>query len=374
MNTLLRIGIFGLFLFSQASLAAKPILNFESEGQALKLEQLNQLDDVIWGFDFLPDGDLLLSQRDGKVFLLKAPNYTAKTPIRGVPPVIEKGQGGLLDLRIAPDFQTSNWVYLTYSVKIDSGYTTRLARAKLRDSQVEGPEVLFTAQPGGSDSIHFGSRLAFDGKGHLFMTIGERNDRHKAQDLSAHNGKVIRLNLDGSIPSDNPFVKVKNARTEIWSYGHRNPQGIYWDNVTQRLFVSEHGPRGGDELNLILPGKNYGWPVITFGREYYGPKIGEGTEKVGMEQPIKVYVPSIAPSSLEIYPSAKISKWQGNFFQGALKLTHLNRLVLLGEKVIKEERLLEKWGQRIRQVRTGPDGALYLSTDSGILARITKQN
>lgn len=362
--------IVALVMGNQLTNAATRTQSFVSEGQKLGLEQLTQLDQVIWGFDFLPSGDLVLSLRNGEILLLSAPEYSKKTPIQGGPQVEEVGQGGLLDVRVAPDFKVSKFIYLTYSAKIESGYTTRLARAKLLNNKLADFNVLFTAIPGGSNSLHFGSRIAFDDKGHLFLTIGERNERDKAQDLTTHHGKVIRLNLDGTIPTDNPFYKSSSARKEIWSYGHRNPQGIYWDKDSGKLHVSEHGPRGGDEVNLILPGKNYGWPTITYGREYYGPKIGEGTKKSGMEQPLKYYVPSIAPSSLEMYSAKALSKWQGNFFLGALKSTHLNRLVLSGDKVTKEERLLEKWGERIRQVRTGPDGLLYLSTDSGILARI----
>lgn len=363
-------SFFILLSLSLAFSAPTPLaLKIKSEGQAIVAEQVLQTKDVIWGFDFLPTGQIVFSERGGRMVLFD-PQTESQTPLSGVPTVAAEGQGGLLDVVVHPEFKTNSLLYFTYAIKQDGKYTTRLGRAQLKGQALTGLEVLFTAQPAGSQAMHFGSRLAFDHKGHVFLGVGERNERERAQNLSTHSGKVIRLMEDGKVPKDNPFVGKADSLPEIWSYGHRNPQGIYYDLTTQELWLSEHGPRGGDELNLILRGKNYGWPVVTFGREYYGPKIGEGTSKPGIENPIKSYVPSIAPSSLTRYTGAHFKKWQGDFFTGALVLEHLNRLVVTGKTVVKEERLLEDWGQRIRAVRQSPEGYLYLATDSGKLIRL----
>ena len=230
---------------------------------------------------------------------------------------------------------------------------------------------IFTGNNLDADGIHFGSRLEFDDKGYLFVSLGERNVRERSQQLSFHNGKIIRLKDDGSIPHDNPFSRDTNAKPEIWSYGHRNPQGLVRDPKTGDLWSTEMGPRGGDELNLIKAGANYGWPVITYGREYYGPKIGEGTHKDGMEQPIAYWVPSISPSGMTIYHGEVFPKWKGNIFLGNLSGAHLRRLVLNDQKkVIHQEELLKSQNYRIRNVRSGPDGYRYISTDSGLIARL----
>lgn len=356
-------------LLSQSFAAPIPLkYKIVSEGRTIHAEQILKVDDVIWGFDFLPGGKILLTEREGRMRIFD-PATEQLQLIKNVPPVVAKGQGGLLDVKLHPNFNTNRLVYYTYSVERDDVYTTAFARAELSADSLTDPKVLFVAKGGGDQSMHYGSRIAFDNKGFVFVCIGERNERRDAQNLGSHSGKVIRLHDDGRVPKDNPFAANAGALPEIWSYGHRNPQGMYYDLERGELWVSEHGPRGGDELNLIQPGKNYGWPVITYGREYYGPKIGEPS-KEGMEQPVKYYVPSIAPSGLVRYKGRHFAKWKDDFFTGALALTHLNRLVVTDGKPGKEERLLKDWGERIRDVRQGPDELLYLSTDSGKLVRL----
>lgn len=249
---------------------------------------------------------------------------------------------------------------------------TTLARARLNGNQLEQWQDLLISDSTSSTSRHFGSRIAFDDRGHLFFTIGDRGHRPNGQELGNHAATVIRLTLDGQIPADNPFINHSTARPEIWSYGHRNPQGIAYDRKTQRLWVIEHGPRGGDEINLVQPGRNYGWPVISYGKEYWNPfPVGEGTEKPGMEQPVKYYVPSIAPGSLLVYSGKAFPGWQGDLFSGALKLQHLNRVVVNQQaSFVREERLLESLRERIRNVVEGPEGWVYLSTDSGQMWRL----
>jgi glucose/arabinose dehydrogenase len=361
--------LFFAFCLSQVFAAPVP-LKFKqvSEGQNITAEQILKVDDVIWGFDFLPDGRIVFTEREGRMRIFD-PRTEALTLLKGVPKVLAEGQGGLLDVKLHPDFKNNRLVYFVYAIERDGINTTALARAELAVDSLDNLKVLFVAKGGGSKDMHFGARIAFDNKGYLFLCIGERNERHDAQSLSTHSGKTVRLHDDGRVPQDNPFAAKTGALPEIWSYGHRNPQGMYYDLDSGELWLSEHGPRGGDELNLIRPGKNYGWPVITYGREYYGPKIGEPA-KEGMEQPVKYYVPSIAPSGLVRYKGDHFSKWKNDFFTGALVLTHLNRLVIRDGKPVKEERLLKEWGERIRNVKQGPDGFIYVSTDSGKLARL----
>lgn len=348
-------------IFSQGTYAK----TYQSEGQKFEMEVLTQQQDVIWGFDFLSDGKIIFTERSGvlKVF---DPKTKATNTIKGAPPVWANGQGGLLDVRVHP----SNRIYLTYSEPVGRGATTALASATLAGSELQGFKKLFSAHEANSNDIHFGSRIEFDGQGHVFITVGDRNARPQVQNLAYHIGKTIRLNEDGSVPADNPFVNRKDAKPEIWTLGHRSPQGFFRNPVNGDLWLVEMGPRGGDELNLLKAGANYGWPVITYGREYHGPKIGEGTEKAGMEQPVAYWVPSISPSGATIYLGDIFPKWKGNIFLGNLSGTHLRRLVMDNNKVVKQEELLKDLGMRIRNVRPGTDGFLYLSTDDGKIARL----
>jgi glucose/arabinose dehydrogenase len=320
-----------------------------------------------WGMAFLPDGGVLVTERPGRLRIVRDGALDPE-PIAGVPEVYARGQGGLLDVALDPDFAANRLVYLSYAAEGDGGNSTRVARARLGDGRLEELEVIFVAEPLVDSTYHFGSRLAFDPQGHLFITVGERRDGDRAQDLADHNGSVIRLDPDGSVPEDNPFVGTAGARPEIFSYGHRNPQGLAIHPETGIPWLHEHGARGGDEANVVRPGVNYGWPVITHGIDYSGLPIGEGTHKEGMAQPIHYWVPSIAPSGMAFYQGDAFPEWRGDLFVGALRSELLARLELDGERVIAEERLLEDTIGRIRDVEAGPDGFLYLLTDESASA------
>jgi glucose/arabinose dehydrogenase len=321
-----------------------------------------------WGLAFLPDGRALVTERTGRLRVLGTDGRLS-SPLRGVPAVSIINRGGLLDVALDPDYKDNQRIYLSYSeARSEKTSGTTVARARLVESDLRDLEVIFRQLPAvDSEAGHFGSRLVFARDGRLFVALGERQARHfseLAQDLGTHFGKVVRLERDGRIPFDNPFVGLEGALPEIWSLGHRNPQGAVLHPQTGELWITEHGPRGGDELNIARAGRNYGWPVITYGLAYSGAKIGEGSRKAGLEQPVWYWLPSIAPSGLAFYTSDRIPAWTGNLFAGALRGTHLSRLVLDGDRVIHEERLLEGLKARIRDVRQGPDGLLYLLTDS----------
>lgn len=344
---------------------------FKSEGMKLKVEQVIDGLGIPWGITFISSKKLLITERSGSVYILDLVN-SKKTKLKNTPEVLYDGQGGMLDVAVSPDYKTTGWIYFTYVKEVLDKGVTVLARSKLDNYRVKDWQDLLVSESRTDEDYHFGSRITFDHQGHVFFGIGDRGERPNSQDLTNHAGSIIRLHLDGSVPKDNPFVNHKNALPEIWSYGHRNPQGLAYDSKYKRLWEIEHGPRGGDEINLIVSGANYGWPVISYGKEYWGPiAVGEGTHRDGMEQPVKVYVPSIAPGSLIIYSGEALSKWQGNLFSGALKLRHINRIVL-NEKgqVIKEERLLTSFDERIRALAQSPEGELYFSTDSGKIYRI----
>jgi glucose/arabinose dehydrogenase len=315
-----------------------------------------------WGMAFLPGVDIVVTERPGRLRIVRDGELLPE-PIEGVPPVYASGQGGLLDVALDPEFASNRVIYLSYAATGDGANSTRVARARLGNGRLEDLEVIFMAEPLVRSSYHFGSRLAFDPQGHLFITVGERGEGDRAQDLGDHNGSVIRLHPDGSVPEDNPFVGVAGARPQIFSYGHRNAQGLAIHAETGIPWLHEHGARGGDEVNIVRPGVNYGWPVITYGIDYSGAPIGEGTHKEGMAQPIHYWVPSIAPSGMAFYDGDAFPEWQGDLFVGALRSELLARLELDGERVLEEERLLEDTLGRIRDVEVGPDGYLYLLTD-----------
>ncbi|WP_244314207.1 PQQ-dependent sugar dehydrogenase [Pannonibacter tanglangensis] len=323
-----------------------------------------------WGLAFLPDGRMLVTERPGRLRLVSAEGELS-APLNGVPVVYDTGQGGLLDVAVDPQFAENSTIYLSYAAPVSGGGTTAIARARLTQSGLSDVTVIFTAKTRGSSGRHYGSRLAFGPDGLLYATIGDHGDDDSAQDLGLHSGKVIRITRTGEPAPGNPFIGRSGALPEIFTYGNRNPQGL---TVTPEggIWAHEHGPRGGDEINVLRAGANYGWPVITHGRAYSGLSIGEGKEKPGMEQAIHLYVPSIAPSGMAFYSGSRFPAWQGDLFLGALAGTHLNRLEIEGGKVVGEERLLEDLGERIRDVRSGPDGHLYLLTDSeeGRLIRI----
>ncbi|HIF88502.1 MAG TPA: PQQ-dependent sugar dehydrogenase [Candidatus Thioglobus sp.] len=325
---------------------------------------------VPWGMAFTSDNEIVFTERQGKLGILNV-NSGLVEYITGLPEIHVAGQGGLMDVATLPNYNFDDWLYFTYAKPVNSYSETTLARARLIDSHLVDWQDLLVTRSIEGDNKHFGSRIVF-ADGFVYFSVGERGYRPNAQDLSTHAGSIIRLNLDGSVPEDNPFVDNNQALDEIWSYGHRNPQGLVWDNLEQRLWSIEHGPRGGDEINLIVKGKNYGWPVISYGKEYWLPfSVGEGTHKAGMEQPIKVYVPSIAPGSLLLYSGTAFPEWQGDLFTGALKLRHLNRIGLDDDGVaIAEERLFEDLNERIRALVQSPEGWIYFSTDNGNIYRI----
>ncbi|MDP6567473.1 MAG: PQQ-dependent sugar dehydrogenase [Alphaproteobacteria bacterium] len=319
-----------------------------------------------WGLAFLPDGSMLVTERPGRLRLVGADGELSP-PLAGVPTVRASGQGGLLDVALDPDFGTNETIYLSYAEPGNGGAGTAVARARLdgAGNRLTGLRVIFRQVPKTGGGRHFGSRLVFARDGRLFITVGERGERERAQDFTINRGQVIRIDRDGAIPTDNPFVGKKGYRPEVWSHGHRNPQGAALHPESGKLWVQEHGARGGDEVNIPLPGRNYGWPVIAYGRHYSGRRIGVGTRRRGLEQPVYYWDPSIAPSGMAFYTGEKFPKWRGSLFVGALKFRLVARLILRGEKVVGEERILQGLGERIRDVRQGPDGFIYLLTDAG---------
>ena len=338
----------------------------DSETTSFRLEQVAEGLGVPWGLTFLSDTRLLITERRGTIKLLDIESGSLM-PIRGVPDVKASGQGGLLDVAVPPGHEAGDWIYFTFVRDILSEGVTVLARAKLIDDLLVGWQDLLETESAEGGGRHYGSRIAFDNDGHVYFGVGDRGDRPNSQQLDNHAGSIIRLHRDGRVPDDNPFLNHKDALPETWSFGHRNPQGMAYDHENDRLWSIEHGPRGGDEINLVQRGRNYGWPVISYGKEYWGPlAVGEGTHREGMEQPVKQYTPSIAPGSLLFYSGDAFPSWRGNLFSGALKLTHLNRVTLdENARAIGEERLLDDMGERIRALTESSQGWLVFSTDSG---------
>jgi glucose/arabinose dehydrogenase len=324
-----------------------------------------------WGMVFLPNGDMLVNDREGKMIRIKDGKKIAE--IQGVPEVQAVGQGGLLDLRLHPDYSKNGWIYFAYSscsVNEEAGWNTTLMRARIKDNNLIDKQLLFKAMPDTKAGQHLGGRITFDGKGHLFLSCGERGKGENAQDLSNDCGKIHRLNDDGTIPADNPFVNQAGAKQSIWSYGHRNAQGLIYNTETGILWETEHGPKGGDELNIIQRGKNYGWPVISFGINYDGTILTKDTAKIGMEQPISYWVPSIAPSGMAFVKGNRYKGWEGNILVGSLRFMYLVRCEMKGNTVTHKEILFPNIG-RLRDVEMSPDGFIYISVESpGIIFRL----
>lgn len=331
-----------------------------------RIEVVAETLDHPWGMAFLPDGGMLVTERVGRLRLVDADGDLLEEPIRGIPKVVARGQGGLLDIALHPDFARNRWVYMSYAGLGQDGVNTEVARARFDGRELSGLEILFRAEPKTTAGYnHFGSRLLFDREGYLFITLGDRyHPRDRAQSTADHLGTVVRLHDDGRVPADNPFVDHPDAKPEIFSYGHRNAQGIALRPGTDTVWMHEHGPRGGDEVNILKPGANYGWPAITYGIDYSGAIISDKTEAPGMEQPVVYWVPSIAPSGMAFYDGDRFPQWKGDLFVGALAERHLRRLELQGRSVVEQEVLLSDLDERIRDVRSGPDGYLYLLTDS----------
>ena len=325
-----------------------------------------------WSLAFLPDGRMLVTEKAGRLRLVSQGALDPK-PVTGLPDVTVHGQGGLQDVVLHPEFSKNQLVYFSYAARGGDGVGTELGRGRLSGHRLEDVQILFKQAPKGSRGQHFGGRIVFDRAGYVYLTLGDRGEMPRAQKPGDHAGSVIRLHDDGRVPKDNPFVGRAGWKPEKFTIGNRNMQGAALHPQTGVLWTHEHGPQGGDEINVMRPGVNYGWPVITYGANYgTGTRIGEGTQKSGMQQPLHYWVPSIAPSGMAFYTGDKFERWKGDLFVGALRDQMLVRVKLEGEKVVSEERLLKGVLGRIRDVRAGPDGFLYLLTDesNGKLVRL----
>ncbi|MGX1930555.1 PQQ-dependent sugar dehydrogenase [Flagellimonas sp. 2504JD4-2] len=344
---------------------------YKSELLNFELEMVTDGIRVPFGMTFLPNGKMLVTNRfSGEIIQVDIDSGDKKI-LKGIPKSYSRGDGGALDILLHPDYDTNGWLYFSHSIGDSISSSMAIDRAKLNGDSLMNVQRIFTAFPFYQSPSHYGSRMVLK-DGYLFFTMGDRYDlMDSAQTLDNHLGKVMRIFEDGRIPKYNPFVDVEDAKPEIWSLGHRNPQGLTLHPKTGELWLHEHGPKGGDELNLIKSGLNYGWPIICHGIDYDDNPIGDGiTHKDGLEQPIHYYTPSIAPSGMVFYHGDKFKAWNGNLFIGAMALTHLNRLVLEDGKVVHEERILEDFGKRIRVVRLGPDGYLYIGVDGGAIYRL----
>ncbi|MBS0043546.1 PQQ-dependent sugar dehydrogenase [Shewanella sp. M16] len=348
--------------------ASAATISVKTETGNIQVKTIAQGLENVWGMAFLPDGSMLVTERAGRMRIVSTAGKVDE-PLTGLPPMYAKGQGGLLDVVLAPDFASSKKIYFSYSEPAEGDASelnsTAVSFATLNGNKLENLTRVFSQQPKVNSGHHFGSRLVWAPDGTLFITLGDRySEKDSAQTLDNHLGKVVRIHADGSVPKDNPFVNTAGALPEIWSIGHRNMQGAAINPISKVLWTGEHGPQGGDELNIDQAAKNYGWPVITYGENYGGGNIGEGTHKVGMEQPVYKWVPSIATAGFMFYTGDKFPQWRNNLLLASLKEKTLVRLVLDGDKIIKEERLLKtELGQRLRSVVQGPDGLIYLVTD-----------
>ena len=328
---------------------------------------------IPWGFTFLPDNSMLITEKEGKLIHFK---NGKKQDISGLPKVKVQGQGGLLDVELHPDYNKNGWIYFTYASEsgVGDGANTTLMRARLSKTKLINQEVLYKASPNSRRGQHFGSRIAFDNKGYVYFSVGDRGNRDvNPQDITKDGGKIYRLHDNGKIPKDNPFVKVKNAKTAVYSYGHRNPQGMEINPFTGEIWTHEHGPRGGDEINIIKKGKNYGWPKASFGINYSGTKFTDKTTIRGMQDPLHQWTPSIAPSGMAFVNSDKYPGWRGNLLVGSLKFQYISYCTLKNGKVVKEEKILEGLG-RVRSIEQGNDGYLYAGIERlGIVKILPKK-
>lgn len=331
-----------------------------------------------WGVKSLPDGRLIITEKAGNLRIAKANGELSK-PITGLPAVNTSGQGGLLGITIDPNFDKNRMIYWTFAENFDGGTLTSVAKGKLSadETKIEGATVIYRATPAHKGNLHYGGRILFDKKGDLFVSTGERSDmvtRPQAQQLNSSLGKIVHITTDGKPVANGPFASTSGAKPELYSYGHRNVQGLTFNPVSGDLWSNEFGPRGGDEINRVQSGKNYGWPVITYGIEYSGKQIGEVIQqKEGMEQPVYYWDPSVSPSGMTFYSGDMMPEWKNNLFVGCLSGMHIARLVIENNKVVGEERLLSQEYQRFRDVTQGKDGAIYAVTDQGRLYRISKK-
>ena len=352
----------------------------ESEVKAETPSNLNYTTEIVvpdlnipWGMAFLPDNSMLITEKSGELIHFKDGN---KIMIEGTPEIYARGQGGLLDIELHPNYQDNGWIYLSHASKEgdEEGGNTAITRAKLVENTLVEKQLLYKAGPNTKKGQHWGARIEFDDAGYLYFSIGDRGNRDvNPQDITKDCGKIYRLNDDGSVPSDNPFVNTSDAKKAIFSYGHRNPQGMAKNPFTGAIWVNEHGPKGGDEINIIEKGKNFGWPIISYGINYSGTPFTDITEKEGMEQPIFYWVPSIAPSGMAFVNSEMYPEWKGNILVGSLKFKYLERLVLEDNKVIKREKLFEDIG-RVRNVIQAPDGYIYVAVEGKGIVKIVPKN
>jgi len=376
MSLALQIVMLSIAFFTSA-LAQDRSAVINSEKHTFRVVTLLKGLEYPWSVAFLPDGRMLVTERVGRLRLVGQDLRMDPKPIAGLPDVAATGQGGLFDVVLHPEHAQNGWIYWAYNAPGAGGWGTALARGKLQGSRMTEVQVLFSMKPKTRSSQHFGGRIVFDKAGMLYLTLGDRGDKERAQKLDDHAGSVIRLHDDGRVPIDNPFVKRAEALPEKWTLGNRNMQGASLHPKTGELWTHEHGPQGGDEVNVMRSGLNYGWPVITYGVNYgFGTRIGEGQTKPGMVQPLHLWVPSIAPSGMAFVSGSKFPQWTGDLLVGALRDQMLVRLELDGEKVMREERLLRGIVGRIRDVRMGPDGLVYLLTDDseGALLRLEPVN
>tara|TARA_B100001059_G_scaffold236827_1_gene291131 strand:+ start:41834 stop:42982 length:1149 start_codon:yes stop_codon:yes gene_type:complete len=370
MKTLLKIIYASTVLLALHSVSQAQTLEIKTEKAILQVETVTDGLENPWGLAFLADGKMLVTERAGRLRYVSADGSLSE-PITGLPDITVAGQGGLLDIILHPRFAENNQLFFSYNEPGQSGSSTAVARATLSGNTLTDVQVIFSAQPKIDTRHHFGGRLVFAANGDLFITLGDRGSRRDdAQTLNTHHGKVVRVQTDGRASVLNPYLQRENALADVWSYGHRNIQGAALHPQTGQLWTHEHGPQGGDEINIAQADVNYGWPVITYGEEYGGGKIGK-TEQAGMMQPLHYWVPSIAPSGMTFYTANLFKPWQQNLLVGSLKFGQLVRLELKEDTVIHEERIMI--GQRIRDVRQGPDGAIYLLTDqkNGQILRVT---
>jgi glucose/arabinose dehydrogenase len=344
-------------------------LVFGQTNTAFTSEKLYEGFNNPWGMTWLPDGRLLVTERAGEILVFKNDKFTGEK-LSGVPEVVNRGQGGLLDIQLDPDFKTNGWIYIAYSKPMEDGASTAVTRFKLKGNQLIEKKDIFVAKPVLKADFHFGSRIVFDKAGYLYVSVGERGTQPKVQLLDNDHGKIHRIYPDGRIPTDNPFAGQAGASASIWTLGHRNPQGMVYDAANDRIWAVEHGPKGGDELNLIQKGKNYGWPKTSYGINYDGTILTEFKEMEGIENPARFWVPSIGPCGMAIVTSDKYSDWKGNLLVGALAFRHVARVQLDGTKYVTEEKLLQDIG-RVRHVAQSPDGFIYVLTEGpGLLLKL----
>ena len=371
-NLIYLFAILTIVTFSCKEKSSKSIAinNNMSEEFDYSIETVVEGLEIPWGMVFLPDNSILITEKKGELIHFK---NGKKNHVEGLPEIYVYGQGGLLDVELDPDYDKNGWIYLAFASdleKDEKGGNTTIMRAKLSNDKLINNEILYKATPNTKSGAHFGSRLEFDRNGYLFFSVGDRLNRDvNPQDISRDGGKIYRINADGSIPSDNPFFNEKGAKQAIYSYGHRNPQGMAIHPETGKIWTHEHGPQGGDEINIIIAGKNYGWPKVSYGINYNGTSFTDHTTLPGIEDPIHYWVPSIAPSGMAFVTSDKYPQWKGNVLVGSLKFQYVNRCVLENNKVIKEEKLLEELG-RVRCITEAPDGFIYVGIENKGIVRI----